>query len=84
MRIQALLTTIGQTVMKRKIRKPLPAWFAAAALILTGPAFARPGDGPASEFCYDGKIMAAYAPAFDLIAYADTPPAIDATSLRDR
>lgn len=38
-----------------------------------------PGDGPASEFYYDGKIMAAYAPAFDLIAYADAPPTIDET-----
>jgi hypothetical protein len=38
-----------------------------------------PGDGPASDFFYDGKVMAAYAPAFDLVAYADAPPTIDAT-----
>jgi hypothetical protein len=38
-----------------------------------------PGDGAASEFYYDGKVMAAYAPAFDLIAFSDAPATIDAT-----
>lgn len=38
-----------------------------------------PGDGPASEFYYDGKMMMAYSPAEDLVAVADAPPAIDAT-----
>jgi hypothetical protein len=38
-----------------------------------------PGDGPASEFYYDGKAMMAYAPAEDLVAVADAPPTIDAT-----
>jgi hypothetical protein len=37
-----------------------------------------PGDGPASEFYYDGKTMMAYAPAEDLVAVADAPPTIDA------
>jgi len=37
-----------------------------------------PGDGPASEFYYDGKSMMAYAPAEDLVAVADAPPTIDA------
>jgi hypothetical protein len=37
-----------------------------------------PGDGPASEFYYDGKVMMAYAPAEDLVAVADAPPTIDA------
>src|SRR5207344_221537 len=37
-----------------------------------------PGDGPASEFYYDGKVMMAYAPAEDLAAVADAPPTIDA------
>lgn len=37
------------------------------------------GDGPASEFYYDGKAMAAYAPAENLLAVADAPPTIDAT-----
>jgi hypothetical protein len=37
-----------------------------------------PGDGPASEFYYDGKAMMAYAPAEDLVAVADAPPNIDA------
>ncbi len=37
------------------------------------------GDGPASEFYYDGKIMMAYAPAEDLVAVADAPPTIDET-----
>ena len=38
-----------------------------------------PGDGPASEFYYDGKAMLAYAPAENLVAVADAPPTIDAT-----
>ncbi len=37
-----------------------------------------PGDGPASEFYYDGKAMMAYVPAEDLVAVADAPPTIDA------
>jgi hypothetical protein len=37
-----------------------------------------PGDGPASEFYYDGKKMMAYAPAENLVAVADAPPTIDA------
>ena len=37
------------------------------------------GDGPASEFYYDGKTMAAFAPAENLLAVADAPPTIDAT-----
>ena len=36
------------------------------------------GDGPASEFYYNGKIMMAYAPAESLLAVADAPPTIDA------
>jgi hypothetical protein len=38
-----------------------------------------PGDGPASEFYYDGKTMTALAPAENLIAIATAPPTIDAT-----
>ena len=37
------------------------------------------GDGPASEFYYDGKIMMAYAPSENLLAVSDAPPTIDAT-----
>jgi hypothetical protein len=37
------------------------------------------GDGPASEFYYNGKTMMAYAPVENLIALADAPPTIDAT-----
>ena len=37
-----------------------------------------PGDGPASEFYYDGKTMSAFAPAENLIAVAAAPPTIDA------
>ena len=37
-----------------------------------------PGDGPASEFYYDGKMMMAYAPAAELVAVADAPPTIEA------
>src|SRR5262245_56738989 len=36
------------------------------------------GDGPASEFYYDGKIMMAFEPAANLVAVADAPPTIDA------
>jgi hypothetical protein len=36
-----------------------------------------PGDGPASDFYYDGKTMMAYAPAEDLVAIADAPPTVD-------
>jgi hypothetical protein len=36
-----------------------------------------PGDGPASEFYYDGKSMTAYAPKENLVAVADAPPTID-------
>src|SRR5262249_46646564 len=37
-----------------------------------------PGDGPASEFYYDGKTMMAYSPAENLVAVAEAPPTIDA------
>lgn len=37
-----------------------------------------PGDGPASEFYYDGKTMMAFSPAEKLVAVADAPPTIDA------
>ena len=37
------------------------------------------GDGPASEFYYDGKVMMAFAPVENLLAVADAPPTIDAT-----
>jgi hypothetical protein len=36
------------------------------------------GDGPASEFYYDGKTMMAFAPAENLLAVADAPATIDA------
>jgi hypothetical protein len=36
------------------------------------------GDGPASEFYYDGKQMMAFAPAENLVAVAEAPPTIDA------
>ena len=37
-----------------------------------------PGDGPASEFYYDGKTMVAFAPAENLVSTAEAPPTIDA------
>jgi hypothetical protein len=36
-----------------------------------------PGDGPSSDFYYDGKHMMAYSPAADLVAIADAPPTIE-------
>ena len=41
-----------------------------------------PGDGPASEFYYDGKTMSAFAPLENLVALASAPPTIDGKSLR--
>src|SRR5215831_3097013 len=38
-----------------------------------------PGDGPASEYYYDGNTAIAYAPAENLAAIAEAPPTIDAT-----
>jgi hypothetical protein len=37
-----------------------------------------PGDGPASDFYYNGKTMMAFAPAAALTAVADAPPTIEA------
>src|SRR5215475_7964205 len=37
-----------------------------------------PGDGPASEFYYDGKTMNAFEPAANLVAVTDPPPTLDA------
>ncbi len=36
-----------------------------------------PGDGPPSEFYYDGKQMMAFEPEAGLVAVADAPPTID-------
>jgi hypothetical protein len=36
-----------------------------------------PGDGPASDFYYNGKTIMAYAPAADLVGIADAPQTID-------
>jgi hypothetical protein len=36
------------------------------------------GDGPSSEFYYDGKVMMAFAPGENLVAVADAPATIDA------
>src|SRR5271169_3434600 len=36
------------------------------------------GDGPPSEFYYDGKTMMAFAPGENLVAVADAPPTLDA------
>ena len=37
-----------------------------------------PGDGPPTEFYYDGKTMVAFDPAMGLAAVADAPPTLDA------
>lgn len=36
-----------------------------------------PGDGPASEFMYDGREMVAFAPAENLVAVAAAPPTLE-------
>jgi hypothetical protein len=38
-----------------------------------------PGDGPPSDFYYDGKTMMAYSPGADLVAVTDAPQTIEAT-----
>ena len=38
-----------------------------------------PGDGPATEFYYDGKTMTAFSPAENLVATSVAPATIDAT-----
>jgi hypothetical protein len=38
----------------------------------------QPGDGPVSEFYYDGKSMIAYAPAENLAAVVDAPSTVEA------
>jgi len=35
------------------------------------------GDGPATEFYYDGKAMMAYVPAENLLAVAEAPPTVE-------
>jgi hypothetical protein len=40
------------------------------------------GDGPPSEFYYDGRTMMAYAPTENLVAVADAPATIDAALQR--
>jgi hypothetical protein len=37
-----------------------------------------PGDGPRTEFCYDGKTAQAYEPAANIVATAEAPDTIDA------
>lgn len=37
-----------------------------------------PGDGPPSEFYYNGKQMMAYSPQANMVAVSDAPPTIDA------
>jgi len=37
-----------------------------------------PGDGPASEFYYDGKTLTAYSPGENFVSIAAEPPTIDA------
>jgi hypothetical protein len=36
-----------------------------------------PGDGPASEFYYDGKTLTVYSPGENFVSIADAPPTID-------
>jgi hypothetical protein len=38
-----------------------------------------PGDGPRSEFYYDGKTAMAFSPSQNVVAVAQAPPTIDAT-----
>jgi hypothetical protein len=37
------------------------------------------GDGPSSQFYYDGKTVTAFAPTENLVAVAEAPPTLDAT-----
>jgi hypothetical protein len=57
----------------------------AAVLVETAVSLQRPnklkvvasGDGPPSEFFYDGKIMMEFLPKESLVAVADAPPTLD-------
>jgi hypothetical protein len=60
---------------------PALAYTTASEVILQRPdklAVITAGDGPASEFYYDGKAMVSFHPAENLVAVADAPPTIDA------
>ena len=62
-------------------RGPLLAYTTLSEVTLQRPDKLRvitAGDGPASEFYYDGKTMLAFAPAENLVAVADAPSTIDA------
>ena len=61
---------------------PALAYTTASEVVLQRPnklAVITAGDGPASEFYYDGKAMVSFHPAENLVAVADAPPTIDAT-----
>lgn len=60
---------------------PPLAYYTTSEVLLERPDKLRvvsPGDGPRSEFYYDGKSMVAYSPAENMVARAPAPATIDA------
>jgi hypothetical protein len=60
---------------------PPLAYYTVSEVLLERPNKLRvvsPGDGPRSEFYYDGKSMVAYSPAENMVARAPAPGTIDA------
>ncbi|MFO1393674.1 MAG: DUF2092 domain-containing protein [Steroidobacteraceae bacterium] len=60
---------------------PPLAYYTTSEVLLERPDKLRvvsPGDGPRSEFYYDGKTMVAYSPAENMVARAPAPATIDA------
>jgi hypothetical protein len=61
---------------------PAIAYSTASEVLLQRPNKLRvitSGDGPATEYYYDGKTVTAFSPAENLVAVADAPPTVDAT-----
>jgi hypothetical protein len=60
---------------------PALAYMTTSDVVLQRPNKLRvdtPGDGPASEFTYDGKTIVSFHPAENFVAVAEAPPTIDA------
>jgi hypothetical protein len=71
----------GDHVREPQHYGPALAFTTASEVLLQRPnklAVVTAGDGPATEFYYDGKTMTQFSPAENLVAVADAPPTIDA------
>jgi len=75
------LSFVAVATYESPARTGLPlAYFSQYDVLLKRPNKLRvlsPGDGPPSEFYYDGKTVMAFAPKENLVAVADAPPTVD-------